>query len=77
MYFKRKQPEVELGVNGKDVNNEIRERDVHKTSTGNMDRHSEPSDAKDLDAGMEIEADNEADKEINPVEEAKEETVSN
>eukprot|EP00957_Ditylum_brightwellii_P118171 9013139-Ditylum_brightwellii.AAC.1 len=42
-----------------------------------MNKHSKPGDVEDLDAGMEIKADNKADKEIKPVEEAKEETVSN
>eukprot|EP00957_Ditylum_brightwellii_P185956 14157231-Ditylum_brightwellii.AAC.1 len=76
MYFKHQQPEVELSVNGEEIDSEVRERDVHKTSTDNMDKHSKPGDAEDLDAGMETEADNEADEEIKPVEEAKEETVS-
>eukprot|EP00957_Ditylum_brightwellii_P102422 7807414-Ditylum_brightwellii.AAC.1 len=76
MYFERQQPEVGLSVNGKEINSEVRERDVHKTSTDYMDKHSKPGDTEDLDAGIEIETDDEADKEIKPVEEAKEETMS-
>eukprot|EP00957_Ditylum_brightwellii_P168830 12850753-Ditylum_brightwellii.AAC.1 len=76
MYFKHQQPEVELSVNSKEISSEVRERDAHNTSTDSMDKDSKPGDAEDLNAGMEIEADDEAGKEIKPIEEAKEETVS-
>eukprot|EP00957_Ditylum_brightwellii_P196589 14978675-Ditylum_brightwellii.AAC.1 len=76
MHFKRQQPEVEISVNCNENCSEVRERDVHKTSTDDTDKNSKPGDAEDLDARMEIKADNEADEEIKPVEEAKEEAVS-
>eukprot|EP00957_Ditylum_brightwellii_P016490 1239509-Ditylum_brightwellii.AAC.1 len=75
MNFKHQQPKVEISVNGNEIGSEVRESKVRKTSTDNADKSSKPGDAEDLDAGMEIKADNEANKEIKPVEEAKDEAV--